>query len=64
MSICEKSLYLPRKTLMTDFYTTLLTLLKQDPRFTAQDGTFLRNAVYEAKIRKQKPAFSRRQTAF
>ena len=33
---------------MTDFYTTLLTLLKQDPRFTAQDGTFLRNAVYEA----------------
>ena len=36
---------------MTDFYTTLLTLLKQDPRFTAQDGTFLRNAVYEAAMR-------------
>ena len=36
---------------MTDFYTTLLTLLKQDPRFVAQDGTFLRNAVYEAAMR-------------
>ena len=36
---------------MTDFYTALLTLLKQDPRFVAQDGTFLRNAVYEAAMR-------------
>ena len=62
---------------MTDFYTTLLTLLKQDPRFTAQDGTFLRNAVYEAAMRldanllrlllknpETKARFFQRRTAF
>jgi adenine-specific DNA-methyltransferase len=33
---------------MADFYETVLSLLKQDKRFVAEDGTFLRNAVYEA----------------
>ena len=33
---------------MADFYETVLTVLKQDERFFAEDGTFLRNAVYEA----------------
>lgn len=31
-----------------NFYDTLVELLKQDERFVADDGTFLRNAVYEA----------------
>lgn len=33
---------------MENFYETVLTVLKQDKRFFAEDGTFLRNAVYEA----------------
>ena len=33
---------------MTNFYETVLEVLKQDSRFTADDGTFMRNAVYEA----------------
>ncbi|MFV0497011.1 MAG: site-specific DNA-methyltransferase [Candidatus Fimivivens sp.] len=33
---------------MENFYETVLTVLKADDRFFAQDGTFLRNAVYEA----------------
>nr|MCR5558940.1 site-specific DNA-methyltransferase [Schwartzia sp. (in: firmicutes)] len=33
---------------MTNFYETVLKVLKQDSRFTADDGTFMRNAVYEA----------------
>ena len=33
---------------MTDFYKTVLTVLKSDKRFFAEDGIFLRNAVYEA----------------
>lgn len=31
-----------------NFYETVLEVLKQDQRFFAEDGTFLRNAVYEA----------------
>lgn len=33
---------------MANFYETVLTVLKQDQRFFAEDGTFLRNSVYEA----------------
>lgn len=33
---------------MANFYETVLDVLKQDRRFFAKDGTFLRNAVYEA----------------
>jgi len=33
---------------MKNFYETVLTVLKNDDRFFAEDGTFLRNAVYEA----------------
>jgi len=33
---------------MENFYETVLTVLKDDERFFAEDGTFLRNAVYEA----------------
>jgi len=33
---------------MTNFYDAVLDVLKQDQRFFAEDGTFLRNAVYEA----------------
>ena len=36
---------------MTNFYDTLLTVLKSDERFVAEDGTFLRNAVYEAAMK-------------
>ncbi len=32
---------------MTNFYETVLTVLKTDKRFVAEDGTFLRNAVYD-----------------
>lgn len=31
-----------------DFYKSVLEVLKQDQRFFTEDGTFLRNAVYEA----------------
>ena len=33
---------------MEKFFDRLLKLLKHDERFFADDGTFLRNAVYEA----------------
>ncbi|RKI86117.1 site-specific DNA-methyltransferase [bacterium 0.1xD8-71] len=36
---------------MTNFYETVLTVLKTDERFVAEDGTFLRNAVYEAAMK-------------
>ena len=36
---------------MADFFKHLLTLLKQDKRFMAEDKTFLRNAVYEAAMK-------------
>lgn len=36
---------------MADFFKHLLTLLKQDERFIAEDKTFLRNAVYEAAMK-------------
>ena len=36
---------------MANFYETVLTVLKQDERFFAEDGTFLRNAVYEAAMK-------------
>lgn len=35
---------------MPNFYETVLDVLKQDNRFVANDGTFMRNAVYEASI--------------
>ena len=31
-----------------EFFNTLLEILKQDKRFFSENGTFLRNAVYEA----------------
>ena len=33
---------------MSNFYEKVLDVLKQDDRFFAEDGSFLRNAVYEA----------------
>lgn len=36
---------------MANFYETVLTVLKSDERFFAEDGTFLRNAVYEATMK-------------
>lgn len=39
---------------MTNFYETVLTVLKSDERFVAEDGTFLRNAVYEAAMKMDK----------
>ena len=33
---------------MENFFDTVLDVLKKDKRFFAEDGTFLRNAVYEA----------------
>lgn len=36
---------------MANFYETVLTVLKSDKRFIAEDGTFLRNAVYEAAMK-------------
>jgi adenine-specific DNA-methyltransferase len=41
-------MWIKEKFNMTDFYKTVLTVLRQDIRFFAEDGTFLRNAVYEA----------------
>lgn len=40
---------------MANFYETLLTILKTDKRFVADDGTFLRNAVYEAAMQMDAP---------
>lgn len=39
---------------MANFYETVLTVLKSDERFVAEDGTFLRNAVYEAAMKMDK----------
>ena len=39
---------------MANFYETVLTVLKTDERFVAEDGTFLRNAVYEAAMKMDK----------
>jgi adenine specific DNA methylase mod len=39
------------KNKMANFYETVLTVLKSDERFVAEDGTFLRNAVYEAAMK-------------
>lgn len=36
---------------MTNFFDTLLNVLKQDKRFFSADGQFLRNAVYEAAMK-------------
>lgn len=40
---------------MANFYETVVTVLKQDERFVAEDGTFLRNAVYEAAMKMDAP---------
>ena len=40
------------KNKMANFYETVLTVLKSDERFVAEDGTFLRNAVYEAAMKR------------
>ena len=39
---------------MKNFFDTVLDVLKQDKRFFAEDGTFLRNAVYEAAMQMDK----------
>ena len=39
------------KNKMANFYEIVLTVLKTDERFVAEDGTFLRNAVYEAAMK-------------
>lgn len=39
---------------MANFYETVLAVLKSDERFVAEDGTFLRNAVYEAAMKMDK----------
>ena len=39
---------------MADFYETVRTVLKEDERFVAEDGTFLRNAVCEAAMKMDK----------
>lgn len=36
---------------MANFFEIVLSLLKTDKRFVAEDGTFLRNAVYEAAMK-------------
>jgi len=36
---------------MANFFETVLTVLKTDERFVAEDGTFLRNAAYEAAMK-------------
>lgn len=36
---------------MANFFETVLAVLKSDERFVAEDGTFLRNAVYEAAMK-------------
>lgn len=36
---------------MGNFFDTVLSVLKADERFVAEDGTFLRNAVYEAAMK-------------
>lgn len=39
---------------MSNFFDTLLNVLKKDERFFATDGTFLRNTVYEAAMKMDK----------
>ena len=39
---------------MSNFFNTLLNVLKKDERFFATDGTFLRNTVYEAAMKMDK----------
>ena len=39
------------KTIMTNLYDTLLEVLKEDKRFFTEDGTLLRNKVYESAIK-------------
>ena len=39
---------------MANFYETVVDVLTQDERFVASDGTFLRNAVYEAAMQMDK----------
>jgi adenine-specific DNA-methyltransferase len=39
---------------MASFYETVLDVLKTDKRFVAENGTFLRNAVYEAAMQMDK----------
>ncbi len=36
---------------MANFFETVLAVLKSDERFVAEEGTFLRNAVYEAAMK-------------
>ena len=43
---------------MANFYETVQRLLKTDKRFVAEDGTFLRNAVYEATMKMDKNLIS------
>ncbi|MBQ8036115.1 MAG: site-specific DNA-methyltransferase [Proteobacteria bacterium] len=38
----------------TNFFERVLAILRQDSRFVAKDGTFLRNAVYEAAMQMDK----------
>ncbi|MBR2215547.1 MAG: site-specific DNA-methyltransferase [Selenomonadaceae bacterium] len=38
-----------------NFYETVVNVLKRDERFVADDGTFLRNAVYEAAMQMDAP---------
>jgi adenine-specific DNA-methyltransferase len=42
------------KTEMENFFDTVLNVLHQDVSFFAEDGTFLRNAVYEAAMQMDK----------
>jgi len=39
---------------MKNFFDTVLDVLKQDKRFFAENGTFLRNSVYEAAMQMDK----------
>ena len=39
---------------MKNFFATVLDVLKQDKRFFAENGTFLRNSVYEAAMQMDK----------
>lgn len=43
---------------MANFYEVVLSVLKSDKRFMAEDGTFLRNAVYEAAMKLDKNLIS------
>lgn len=39
---------------MENFFDTVLDVLKKDKRFFAENGTFLRNSVYEAAMQMDK----------